>query len=218
MSSLLPGGSAVQEENCVLLRSSWTPSRRCGRYCPAKVRVPLRASHRQRGRRGRSRPEGLGAQHLTAPPGTPRTSQQPPAPLARSRQRFAQHPEATQAPLLGLVCHPVAKTAPVQSEPSHAAAQRREGGSMLGWSLRSISPWRTHRGSCRQQWDALSHPAGEACPGQRCSWQEREPPASVAGSQASPQNAQGSSPGAGRGEWPEGMSRAGLQQSLLHLS
>lgn len=155
----------------MLLRSGWTPSRRCGKYCSDKVRVLLRPSHRQsRGRRGGGRPEGLGTQHLLA---LSRTSQQPAAPAARSRQRFAQHPKATQAPLLGLVCHPVAKTQLQHSLslPTLPLSSGKEG-TMLGCSLGSISPWRSRCGSCRQQWGALSlhcHPAGEAY--QRYSWQ-----------------------------------------------
>lgn len=47
------------------------------------------------------------------------------------------------------------------------------------------------------------HPAGEACPGQRCSWQGQG--ASCCCSRIpGPRNAQGGSPGVGRGEWPEG--------------
>lgn len=47
------------------------------------------------------------------------------------------------------------------------------------------------------------HPAEEACPGQRCSWQGQG--ASCCCSRIpGPRNAQGGSPGVGRGEWPEG--------------
>lgn len=74
---------------------------------------------------------------------------------------------------------------------------------MLGWRLGSISPWSTHCGRCRQQWGCSESPLPP-------SWGSMPRPmmllagAAVAGSQASPRNAQGRSrPGAGRGEWPE---------------
>lgn len=195
----------------MLLRSGWTPSRRRGKCCSAKVRVPLRPSHRHsRGRRGGSRPEGL----------DPSSSWRSSAPLSTLR-----HPQPTavcsappaQAPLLGLVCHPVAKTQLQRnlSLPTLPLSAGKEG-TMLGWSLGSISPWRTHCGSCRQQWGCAESPLAP-------SWGGMLRPmmllagAAVAGSQASPRNAQGSSPGAGTGECPRRMSRAGMQQSLLHL-
>lgn len=70
MSSLLSGGIADREEPCMLPRSGRARSRRCGRYRPAKVKVPLRTIHRRsRGLRGGSGAAGLGARHLPVAPG-----------------------------------------------------------------------------------------------------------------------------------------------------
>lgn len=172
MSSLLPGGSAGQEENCI----SWGAAGRPAGGAADAVQ-PRSESRSEAATASEGGVEGADLRGWE--PSTCQPVLAPPAPLSSPR-----HPQpAADSALLStprpprLLCwgscaiqwrRQLQHSLSLPKLPLSAGKER----TMLSWSLRSISPWRTHRGSCRQQWDALSlhrHPAGEACPSQRCS-------------------------------------------------